>query len=827
MRIPASWLGEFVDLPDDVTVEHLHEALVRVGFEEEDVHRFDVTGPVVVGQVLAFEPEPQSNGKTINWCQVDVGEAEPRGIVCGAHNFAVGDKVVVSLPGAVLPGPFPIAARKTYGHVSDGMIASARELGLGEEHDGILLLKSLGLDPELGADAIDLLGLNDFAVEINVTPDRGYAFSIRGVAREYSHSTGAAFRDPALAVTVAPVSGFEVSLEDANPIRGEQGARGFATRAVRGIDATAPTPPWMVARLTLAGIRSISLAVDVTNYVMLELGQPTHGYDLDKLTGGFVVRRATEGETIETLDGKVRKLSTEDLLITDGSGPIGLAGVMGGATTEISDSTVNVLVEAANFDPISIARTARRHKLPSEASKRFERGVDPVMGPIATQRVVDLLVEFGGGTADGLGSVIAVPSTAQSIELPTGFVDGLIGVEYSAAEVSDSLTMIGARVETTDSGLRVTPPTWRPDLTDAPTLAEEVARIVGYDRIPSELPVAPPGRGYTREQRLRRSAANALAFAGLTEVLGSPFSDAARNELFAWAPGPSVKLLNALDSEVALMRTSLLPGLIEVAHRNSSRGLTDLAIFEIGHVFVPVAGNTFGSGPVPPSGTHPDDAKLAELEAGIPPQPWRVGALFVGDAVAKQPGAASIASGLADAVAAAKQLATTLAVDLSFATGSHPALHPGRTASVSVGEVHVGFVGELLPAVADEANLPRVVGVLELDLDLLIDLGAREVAPTPIVGFPAATQDLSLVVPAETPAGEVLSTVVDGAGDLLEDAALTDDYRGAGIPEGSKSLTFALRFRAPDRTLTAAEASAAKQGAIDLAASRLSASVRE
>src|SRR6187402_2626978 len=269
MRVPISWLREFVDIPEDVTFEQVHAALVKVGFEEEDVHTFEVTGPVVVGKVLSFEPEPQANGKTINWTQVDVGEPEPRGIVCGAHNFAVGDKVVVTLPGAVLPGPFPIAARKTYGHTSDGMMASTRELGLGEEHDGILLLKNLGLDPELGADAIPLLGLDDFAVEINVTPDRGYAFSIRGVAREYAHSTGAAFRDPALAVAVIePAETFPVVINDSAPIRGKKGVSVFESRVVRNVDATRPTPPWMVARLTLAGIRSISLPVDITNYVM-------------------------------------------------------------------------------------------------------------------------------------------------------------------------------------------------------------------------------------------------------------------------------------------------------------------------------------------------------------------------------------------------------------------------------------------------------------------------------------------------------------------------------------------------------------------------------
>ncbi|BDZ53401.1 hypothetical protein GCM10025870_04740 [Agromyces marinus] len=306
MRVPLSWLAEYVDLAPGASLEDVHAALVRVGLEEEDVHTFDLQGPIVVGEVLEFVEEPQSNGKTIRWCQVRVapdgeqaadGGDAVHGIVCGARNFFVGDKVVVTLPGSVLPGPFPIAARKTYGHVSDGMIASARELGLGEDHDGILRLSTLGVDAPVGTDALELLGLNDAAVEINVTPDRGYAFSIRGVAREYAHATGAVYRDPAAQHETADAAAdaFPVEVRDDAPIRGRVGASVFATRIVRGIDATRPTPAWMVARLKLAGIRSLSLPVDITNYVMLELGQPIHGYDLDALQGGIVVRRAAAG----------------------------------------------------------------------------------------------------------------------------------------------------------------------------------------------------------------------------------------------------------------------------------------------------------------------------------------------------------------------------------------------------------------------------------------------------------------------------------------------------------------------------------------------------
>jgi phenylalanyl-tRNA synthetase beta chain len=837
MRVPVSWLREFVDVPATATAEDILAALVAVGFEEEDVHTFGVTGPVVVGQVLEFTAEPQTNGKTINWCLVDVGEAEPRGIVCGAHNFAVGDKVVVSLPGAVLPGPFPIAARKTYGHISDGMIASARELGLGEEHDGILRLAELGLDPKPGEDAATLLGLNDFAVEINVTPDRGYAFSIRGVAREYSNSTGAAFRDPALvpelqqyAFEATAAEEFPVHIDDTAPIRGRAGAFAFTTRLVRDVDANRPTPPWMVSRLTLAGIRSISLLVDITNYVMWEFGQPIHGYDFDKVTGGFVIRRAVPGEKLITLDNQTRTLAGEDLLITDDSGPIGLAGVMGGASTEMTSSTVNVLVEAGNFDPTSVARTVRRQKLPSEASKRFERGVDPLVAEPASARVVQLLVELAGGTATDIGSSYLKAALPVPIDLPDGYVAKLIGVDYSDAEIVGSLEKIGATVEAGAGALIVTPPSWRPDLTDKATLVEEVARLVGYGRIPAVLPVAPPGRGLTRSQLLRRSVSNALAAAGATEVISYPFHSRAQIDLFGSADAgtaAAMKLANPLDSETPYLRTSLIAGLMEIARRNLARGLTDLALFEVGVVFQPAAGVAYGSAALPVGNAHPGDERLAELNASIPPQPWHVASLFLGDAVAKQPALAAVPAGLADVLASVAQIAQSLAVEIRVAQGSHHALHPGRTAELWVGDRSVGFAGELLPSLAEDLDLPRVVAVAELDLSALIELGRTEVAPRPIVSMPAATQDLSLVVAEGIPAGEVLAAVIEGAGALLEDAALTDDYRGKGVEAGSKSLTFALRFRAPDRTLTAAEASEAKNGAVALAASRFGATLRE
>jgi len=860
MRVPLSWLGEFVDLEPGTTPEAVHAALVSVGLEEEEIHRFELTGPIVVGEVLAFVGEPQTNGKIINWCQVRVAPGDEtaadggpavHGIVCGAHNFVVGDKVVVTLPGAVLPGPFPIAPRKTYGHVSDGMIASARELGLGDEHDGILLLKNLGLDDApVGTDAIALLGLDDTAVEVNVTPDRGYAFSIRGIAREYSHATGAVFRDPALAIVpAASTIDFPVALADAAPIRDRMGASVFVTRAVRGVDPSRPTPAWMITRLALAGMRSISLVVDVTNYVMLELGQPLHGYDLDRLTGGILVRRAEPGEKLTTLDGVVRALHPEDLLITDESGVIGLAGVMGGRSTEIGASTTNVLIEAANFDPVSIARSARRHKLPSEASRRFERGVDPQVAAIAAARVVQLLVDLAGGTADALGSALDSSVAPVAIELPRDFIAGLIGRSYSDDEERSALAEIGGLLVETPTGLSVTPPTWRPDLTDKWTLAEEVARIVGYDSIPSVLPVAPPGRGLTLVQRLRRTVAQTLAATGHTEVLAYPFVSEADNRLFAplaavsadaagaaagipaVAEVPQIRVANPLDGEAPFLRTSILPGLLRIAHRNRSRGITDLAVFEQGLVFRPVAGIRYGSLVVPAGAVRPSKELEAELNAGIPPQPYSVAVVLAGNTVRHQPGRPPIAAGWQDALAAVQQVALGTGVPIVVRQGQHPAMHPGRTAELFVatpaGDLSVGFAGELLPAVATGYDLPAVVAVAEITLSDVFAQAGADLHAVPIKTMPAATQDLSLVVDAAVPAAAVLAAVSEGAGPLLDHIELVDDYRGTGIEPGRKSLTFALRFRAPDRTLTAAEASDAKLAGVAVAAARFDATLRE
>ncbi|MFC7402056.1 phenylalanine--tRNA ligase subunit beta [Citricoccus sp. GCM10030269] len=877
MRIPLSWLREFVPVPANATAEDVMADLVRVGLEEEDVHRptDELSGPIVVGHVLEKVPEPQKNGKTINWCQVRVvpeGQTQTlteegidpsgvQGIVCGAHNFEVGDQVIVTLPGAVLPGDFRISPRKTYGHVSAGMIASARELGLGEDHDGIVVLSALGLDAEPGTDVFELLHLRDEAAEINVTADRSYAFSIRGVAREYSHATGAPFTDPASLITAPEPNseGHPVRLQDEQPIYGVPGCDRFVARTVTGIDPSWPTPPWMAQRLRLAGLRSISLPVDISNYVMWELGQPLHFYDGDKLQGEIVVRRAAQGELLTTLDGKDRILSAEDLLITDERGPIGLAGVMGGEETEVSGDTTTVLIESAHFDPVSMGRTRRRHKLPSEASKRNERGVDWEIADEAAERAVQLLVELAGGTpGPGITDVGTRPAPS-TIELPASYPARRMGVDYTEDQIETTLTDLGATVrkstapqqdtpEGPDGGpetiFSVTAPTWRHDLQIPEDLVEEIARLVGYDQIPATVPVAPPGRGLTREQAARRRVLQGLADAGLTEVLAYPFVSEAQNRLFGSAREADgaaqrmIHLANPISAEFGYLRTSLLPGLLEIARRNHSRGFRDLALYESGLVFHP--GERLGSVSIPPLGVRPPDEILAELEAGIPDQPRHVAVVFTGNDSAPGAGHTPRAFDWQDAVGAAQDVAAILGVELDLVQGAHQAFHPGRAAELRLVAVEalsevsggntagrsIGVAGELHPRWLENAGLPARTSAMELDLDALIAAAADVVVAQPLSTYPATTQDVALVVPEDVVAGDVLATIREGAGTLVEDVALFDVYAGPGVPEGHKSLAFSLRFRAPDRTLTTDEASEARAAATELAASRHGAVLR-
>lgn len=843
--VPMAWLAEHVEVPEGTTVAQLAADLVRVGLEEESITPPTVTGDLVAGRVLSVVKEKHKNGKVVNYCRVDVGPfndapgtgAEPadvpsRGIVCGAHNFEAGDHVVVALPGTVLPGPFPIAARRTYGHVSDGMICSEHELGLGNDHSGIMVLeRSLGGPlPAPGTNMLAALSLGTELLEINITPDRGYCFSMRGVAREYSHSTGAAFTDPVTRLRPpAPApGGFGVQVRDDAPVHGRVGCDRFVARAVRGVDPQAPSPAWLVDRLRQAGMRPISLAVDVTNYVMLDLGQPMHAYDLGKLEAPIVVRRARPGERLTTLDDVDRALDPEDLLITDADGAriLALAGVMGGASTEIDASTTDVLLEAAHFDPVTVARTARRHRLPSESAKRFERGVDPQLPPYAAQMAADLLVEYGGGVVDDVVTDVDTTTPPVEVEMDGTLPARVVGVPYTVDQVSETLTMLGARVQREGDTLRVVPPTWRSDLLVPEDLVEEVVRLRGYDEIPSVVPDAPAGRGLTPNQARRRAVMRALAEHGLHEVLSYPFVGEIHDRLQVPADDPRrtmVRLANPLADDAPHLRTSLLATLLDVARRNVGRG-NDLAVFETGLVTV---GGGAGTSPLPPVAQLPDAGTLAAIHAAVPAQPQHVAAVAAG---APAPGGAlghARAVDWADAVELAQLVGRTVGVALEPVRAEYAPWHPGRCAALEVGGAVVGHAGELHPQVLESLDLPPRTVAFELDLDAVLAAVPGEPHQVlPVSTYPLAKEDIALVMDASIPNGRALAVVRDAAGPLAEEVRLFDDYRSEALGEGVKSLAFALRLRAADRTLTAAEITEVRDRVLAAAAARLGARLR-
>ncbi|MEV6309194.1 phenylalanine--tRNA ligase subunit beta [Streptomyces sp. NPDC051840] len=834
MRVPLSWLREYVDLPATETGRDVQAKLVSVGLEVETVEQTGagLKGPLVVGQVLTIE-ELEGFKKPIRFCTVDVGTAngtgEPQEIVCGARNFSVGDKVVVVLPGAVLPGDFAIAARKTYGKTSHGMICSTDELGMGDDGThGIIVLPP---EYEPGTDAIELLELVDEVLDIAVTPDRGYCLSMRGVARETAIAYGLPLRDPALLDVPPPnAHGYPVKVSD--PI----GCGNFTARTVTGLRPEARSPIWMQRRLQKAGMRTVSLAVDITNYVMLELGQPLHAYDRTRVQGTIGVRRAQQGEKLTTLDGAKRVLDAQDLVITDDRGPIGLAGVMGGADTEIADhaedtGTTEVVVEAAHFDAISIARTARRHKLSSEASKRFERGVDPQAAAAAAQRTVDLLVLLAGGTAEAGVTEITAPSAPRTIAMPANHPDRVAGVDYGRETVVRRLQQVGCDVYGQDE-LIVTAPSWRPDLAEPNDLAEEVIRLEGYENLPSTLPTPPSGRGLTDRQRLHRRVGRALAGAGYVEALSYPFiGDAVLDQLGLEqddARRRTVALVNPLSDEEPALRTTLLPGLLGALRRNDGRGSHDLALFETGLVFTPTGEET--KAVRLPVDRRPTDEEIAGLDAALPRQPRRAAVVLAG--AREQAGwwGKGRPATWADAVEAARTIAGEAGVELTVRADRHAPWHPGRCAALYVTvageETLLGHAGELHPRVVKELHLPERTCAMEVELDVLERAVDGALQAPRISTFPVATQDVALVVSTETAADTVEAALREGAGELLESLRLFDVFTGEQIGEGNKSLAYALRFRAPDRTLTVEEATAARDAAVALAAERTGAVLR-
>jgi phenylalanyl-tRNA synthetase beta chain len=800
----VSWLRTL--LPDlTATADDIAAALLRVGFEVVHVHRVgdDVRG-VVVGRVLDIE-ELTGLKKPIRYCHVDIG-SRVHEVICGATNFAVGDHIAFATPGGLLPGDFLITSRKTYGHISDGMICSARELGLSDEHTGILVLPP---DTALGADVVELLELRDEVLDIAVTPDRGYALSMRGIAREVAAAFGLAYEDPAAVQVPAAAGGHPVRIDDV------EGCDRYVARAVTGLDPTAASPTWLQRRLTLAGMRPISLAVDVTNHVLLELGQPLHAFDLAKLSGAVVVRRAKPGERLATLDGQDRALDTEDLVITDDTGPIALAGVMGGAATEVDNGTTSVLIESAHFLPVPIARAARRHKLPSEASKRFERGVDPDLAPAAAQAAVDLLVRLGGGVA-GAGTDVHEHAQPPALRLPLDLPGRLAGRDYHPDVVRRRLTDVGCVVDG-DDVLRVVPPSWRPDLIGPADLVEEVWRLEGYDTIPVQLPTAPAGRGLTPAQRLRRTATRALAATGLLEVVLPPFVSEQVLEVLGGGMEPP-RLVNPLAETESLLRPSLLPGLLAATQRNVARGLSDVGLFETGVVFAtPGTRASVGPGVL----GRPSDDDLAALDAALPAQPRHAAVVQAGRRQGRD-------VDWADAVDAVLAVGRALRLELTVRPLEWGPFHPGRCAEVLLEERRIGLAGELHPRVTTQLGLPARTVAAECNLDMLVTAAhaAGPVAAPVISAYPPASVDVALVVADEVPAADVERAVREGAGDLLEDIRLFDVYTGPQVGAGRRSLAYSLRVRAADRTLTDTEVLAARDAAVAEAGRRHGAELR-
>lgn len=880
MRLPLSWLLEYAAIdvaPDDAAgVADLSRRLTACGLEVESVEPVghDISG-VVVAEVLDVA-ELTGFSKPIRYCQVSIADGQQRHVICGARNFTAGDRVALALPGAVLPGGFEIGARKTYGRVSEGMICSARELAIGEDHAGIMVLPA---DAPLGADFVTYAGLRDVVFDINVTPDKGFALSVRGVARELAISYQVPFTDPAdvgLPADVAATSPevHPVSIEDTTA------CDRIVLREVRGIDPATPTPLAMKIRLARAGQRPVSLAVDVTNYLMLELGQPLHAFDRARLHGPIVVRRAQPGEKLETLDHVVRTLDPEDILITDESGPISLAGTMGGVATEVSDSSHDVVIEAAHFSARGIARMSRRHKLGSEASARFERGVDPQLPPRASARATTMLAALGGGTVVPGCSLAGEEIEPVRIAMAADYPDRVAGLVYGLETVQKRLREVGCAVAhmpgsaadrpdgagagngavavgvegavpIPDAGpadrrtrpdhgrhdrpgltLLVTAPSWRPDLTDPADLAEEVIRLEGYQDIPVRAVRAVGGRGLTRRQRLRRTLSRALAADGYVEVICSPFTSAGDFDRLQLPAGDqrrqAVRLANPLSDDEPLMRTTLLPGIFRTLARNLGRGFSDVSLYELGMVFRPKSGAP-PVAPILPVDRAPTEQEVARLGAALPDQPLHVAAVLTGNAEPAGYWGAGRPAGWQDAIEAARLVLRTSRLTFSVRADRHEPWHPGRCAAIVIGneqgqEWLAGHAGELHPRVIAAFDLPARTSAMELDLSVITTAAdaAGPVQPPALWSYPLAVQDVALVVPRAVPAADVERALAAGAaaaGDVrLESLSLFDVYTGGQVGEGFKSLAYTLRFRAPDRTLTAEEVRGARDAAVAEAA---------
>jgi phenylalanyl-tRNA synthetase beta chain len=816
MRAPLSWIKEFVDIPASITADQISDGLIRVGFEVEEIiyQGADLTGPLKFAKVLSIE-EITEFKKPIRYVGLDCGEGETRYVICGATNFAVGDLVVAALPGAILPGDFKIGARETYGKTSNGMICSARELGISEDHEGIMVFAEG--EVTIGADAIEALQINDVIFDVAVNPDRGYALSIRGIAREVAGSLDLKFTDPVNALRNLK---FEETGKGVSATIGDKSSASvFYLRTLSNFDPKATTPIWMRRRIEKMGMRSISLVVDVTNYVMLELGQPLHAFDKSKIKGGLTIKRAGTAQKFKTLDGVERTLHPEDLMVSDDEQPLALAGTMGGLSSEITETTTEIALEAVHFCPVCIAKNSRRHKLSSEASRRLERSVDPSLAEFASARFVQLLTEHS--SAQHVATVVdGEPIYAPLVTIDPNYVSKTLGFDVPAAKVAELLRVVGCDVD--EKSFTVDPPSWRADLLTAADLTEEVARMIGYDKIPSILPPRPLHATLTPTQKRRRAVATMLASRGLAEVQTFPFTNQATIDSmgFVGERASTYKVANPMSEEFPLMRVHLVPGLIEVAQRNISRGAKDFAIFEMGSIFrssqklVPAVS--------PDLSKRPDQKIIDEIFASVPTQGYHVAGLLVGKIENENWQGKARSYNWQDAIAYAQDILALCNLEWSIARSDLAPWHPGRCAELIVNGKAVAHAGELHPRIVAAYGLPERSVAFAVALNALPD--SALVRPTTVGTMPAAVQDVALIVDSTVSAAELEGALREGAGDLLESITLFDRYDKIG--DGKVSLAFTLVFRASDRTLTGDEVSAMREAATAVAAAKFGAVVR-
>ena len=816
MRAPLSWIKEFVDIPASVTAEQISDGLIRVGFEVEEIIKqgADLTGPLKFAKVLSIE-EITEFKKPIRYVGLDCGEGQTRYVICGATNFAVGDLIVAALPGAVLPGDFKIGARETYGKTSNGMICSGRELGISDDHAGIMVFAES--EVSIGSDAIKALEINDVIFDIAVNPDRGYALSIRGIAREVAGSLGLKFADPVEALRTLKFK--ETGKGVPAKIADRSTASVFYLRTMSNFDPKATTPMWMRRRIEKMGMRSISLVVDVTNYVMLELGQPLHAFDKSKIKGGLTIKHAGKAQKFVTLDGQERTLDADDLMVCDDDQPLALAGTMGGLSSEITETTTDIALEAVHFCPVCIAKNSRRHKLSSEASRRLERSVDPSLAEFASARFVQLLTAHS--SAKHVATVVdGEPIYAPSVTIDPAFVSRTLGFDIPAEKVAEVLRVIGCDVD--EKSFTIDPPSWRADLLTASDFTEEVARMIGYDKIPSVLPPRPLHATLTPTQKRRRAVATMLASRGLAEVQTFPFTNQATIDSmgFVGERAATYKVANPMSEEFPLMRVHLVPGLIEVAQRNISRGAKDFAIFEMGSIFrssqklVPAIS--------PDLSKRPSKKIIDEIFGSVPPQGYHIAGLLVGKTENENWQGKARAYNWQDAIAYAQDILALCNLEWTVARSDLAPWHPGRCAELIVNGKAVAHAGELHPRIVSAYGLPERSVAFAVALSALPD--SVLVRPTTVGTMPAAVQDVALIVDSTVSAADVDAALRQGAGELLESITLFDRYDKIG--DGKISLAFTLVFRAQDRTLTGEEVSAMREAATAVAVSKFGAVVR-